>query len=57
VDRRGRGAGDRTRVGRESAGKIVEDWDEYLAAKENTREGGATSVISKLDIENGYVAR
>jgi osmotically-inducible protein OsmY len=28
----------------------VEDWDEYQAAKENAREGGATSVISKLEI-------
>ena len=31
----------------------VEDWDELLAAKENAREGGAISVISKLEIENG----
>jgi osmotically-inducible protein OsmY len=34
----------------------VEDWDELQAAKENAREGGATSVISKLEIENGYGA-
>ena len=32
----------------------VEDWDELQAAKENAREGGATSVISELEIENGY---
>jgi len=31
----------------------VEDWDELQAAKKNARDGGATSVISKLDIENG----
>jgi len=31
----------------------VEDWDELEAARENAREGGATSVLSKLDIENG----
>lgn len=34
----------------------VEDWDELQAAKDNAREGGATSVISKLTIENGYGA-
>jgi len=34
----------------------VEDWDELQAAKENAREGGASSVISKLEIENGYGA-
>lgn len=34
----------------------VEDWDELQAAKENAREGGATSVVSKLSIENGYGA-
>jgi osmotically-inducible protein OsmY len=34
----------------------VEDWDELQAAKENAREGGATKVISKLKIENGYGA-
>ena len=34
----------------------VEDWDELQAAKENARQGGATSVISKLTIENGYGA-
>jgi len=32
----------------------VEDWDELRAAKENAKEGGATSVISKLDVENGF---
>jgi len=32
----------------------VEDWDELRAAKKNARDGGATSVISKLDIENGF---
>jgi osmotically-inducible protein OsmY len=31
----------------------VEDWSELQAAKENAREGGATSVISNLDIQNG----
>ena len=34
----------------------VEDWDELQAAKENAREGGATEVLSKLEIENGYGA-
>jgi osmotically-inducible protein OsmY len=34
----------------------VEDWDELLAAKENAREGGATSVITQLDLENGSTA-
>jgi osmotically-inducible protein OsmY len=32
----------------------VEDWDELRAAKKNARDGGATSVISKLDVENGF---
>ena len=32
----------------------VEDWDEAQAARENAREGGATSVISKLNIRNGF---
>jgi osmotically-inducible protein OsmY len=31
----------------------VEDWDELQSAKENAREGGATAVISKLQIVNG----
>ena len=31
----------------------VEDWDELQAAEENAREGGAVSVISQLEIENG----
>lgn len=31
----------------------VEDWDELQAAKENAREGGATSVVSKLEVEEG----
>jgi osmotically-inducible protein OsmY len=31
----------------------VEDWAELRAAKENAREGGATSVVSSLKIENG----
>ncbi len=30
----------------------VEDWDELQAAKENAREGGATSIVSKLKVEN-----
>jgi len=34
----------------------VEDWDELQAAKKNARDGGASSVISDLDIENGYDA-
>ncbi|MFO7905483.1 MAG: BON domain-containing protein [Pirellulaceae bacterium] len=34
----------------------VEDWDEMQAAKENARDGGATSVINKLDVEHGYGA-
>jgi len=34
----------------------VEDWDELQAAKENACEGGATEVLSKLEIENGYGA-
>jgi osmotically-inducible protein OsmY len=34
----------------------VEDWDELQAAKKNARDGGATSVITKLDIENGFGA-
>jgi len=31
----------------------VEDWNELQAAREIAREGGATSVISKLKVENG----
>ncbi len=34
----------------------VEDWDELEAAKENARQGGATSVVSKLKIANGVGA-
>ncbi len=34
----------------------VEDWDELQSAKENAREGGATEVISKLEISNGIGA-
>lgn len=34
----------------------VEDWDELQAAKKNARDGGATSVISKLEIEHGFGA-
>jgi osmotically-inducible protein OsmY len=30
----------------------VEDWSELQSAKENAREGGATSVISELEIED-----
>jgi osmotically-inducible protein OsmY len=33
----------------------VEDWDELQAAKENARDGGATSVISDLEIEDDGV--
>lgn len=32
----------------------VDDWRELMAAKENAREGGATSVISKLEVRNGF---
>ncbi len=31
----------------------MEDWDKLQAAKENAREGGAISVISNLEVENG----
>lgn len=32
----------------------VDDWGEAQVARENAREGGATSVISKLKIRNGF---
>jgi hypothetical protein len=34
----------------------VEEWEELRAAKENARQGGATSVVSNLKIENGHGA-